>query len=79
MSRERLEADRRVIEKVRSAADGVSAAQIATAFLGARARRHKYRALEQIGLGIAARLCGTGQIQPTRCNRFVLVRSEVAA
>lgn len=67
------EATRRVVECVgKRFSDGASAAMIATAFLGAKARRHNYRGLEQIGLGIASRLCVAGLIAPTRSNRFVL-------
>lgn len=72
MARNRTEADRLVIERIRQSPGGATAAQIAVAFLGERARRHGYRALEQMGLGIASRLCGAGLISPTGWNRFVV-------
>lgn len=79
MSKDKFEADRRVIEKVKLKPNGASALDIAKAYLGPRARRHTVAALNQIGLGVAARLCGAGQITPTRSNNFVLARREVAA
>ena len=72
--------DCRVFECLRAhGGDGASAAQIARASLGHRAKNRKYRALELIGLSIATRLIGTGDIAATRSNRFVLARREVAA
>lgn len=63
--------DQRVIERVRRAPTGASAIDIARASLGWKAKRHTRDSLTMIGLGIAARLCGDGLIEPTRNNRFV--------
>lgn len=71
---DRKEADQRVIEQLRGKPGGGSALDIAKAFLGPRARRHKAEQLTMIGLGIAARLSGSGQIQPTRGNCFTVRR-----
>lgn len=73
----RKEADRRVIERVRRSAGGVSALDIAKVYLGPRARRHSALSLTMIGLGVAARLCGDGHLQPTRGNCFI-IRQEAA-
>lgn len=72
MGMDRREADQRVIEHLRRKPGGGSALDIAKAFLGPRARRHKAEALTMIGLGVAARLCGAGEIQPTRGNCFTV-------
>lgn len=68
---QRAERDRQVVQRVRvKGADGASAEMIARAYLGPRSGRHGRQHLQQVGLAIAARLCGAGLIVPTRSNRF---------
>lgn len=66
-------ADERVLERLRRAPQGISAATIAKAALGDRARRLSVEALTATGLAIAARLCGQQMITPTRANNFKIV------
>lgn len=70
--------DASVIDRVRRSPSGASAIDIAIAALGPRARRHTKTSLSMIGLGIAARLCGEGVIEPTRTNLFK-IKQDVAA
>lgn len=70
--------DQRVIDSMRWTQSGATAIDIAKAALGPRARRHNKTSLTMIGLGIAARLCGEGLIEPTRSNLFRLKRQEAA-
>lgn len=70
--------DKRVLDVVRRSPSGASAVDIAKASLGHRARRHSKTSLNMIGLGIAARLCGAGLIEPTRTNLFRTKREEAA-
>ena len=70
---QRTDRDRQVIERVRmKGADGASAEMIARVYLGPRAGKHGKHQLQQVGLAVAARLCGAGLIAPTRSNRFVV-------
>lgn len=66
------EADHRVVDLVYRSATGVTAAKIARAALGDRAKRHSASSLTMIGLAIAARLVGQQVIEPTRTNQFKL-------
>ncbi|PSO29839.1 hypothetical protein C7G41_24150 [Bradyrhizobium sp. MOS002] len=66
--------DLRVLAIVRRSPSGASAVDIAKAALGHKARRHSKTSLNMIGLGIAARLCGEGAIEPTRSNLFKINR-----
>lgn len=70
--------DQRVLDSMRWIQSGATAIDIAKAALGPRARRHNKTSLTMIGLGIAARLCGEGLIEPTRSNLFRLKPQEVA-
>jgi hypothetical protein len=70
--------DARVLEVVRRSPSGARAVDIAKASLGHKARRHSKTSLNMIGLGIAARLCGAGRIEPTRTNQFRIRRGEAA-
>jgi hypothetical protein len=70
--------DARVLDVVRRTPSGANALVIAKAFLGHRARRHSKDSLHMIGLGVAARLCGAGLIEPTRTNQFRIRRGEAA-
>lgn len=70
--------DLRVLEKVRLSPSGASAIDIAIASLGWKAKRHNKTSLSMIGLGIAARLCGEGLIEPTRTNLFRIKREKAA-
>ena len=72
------EQDMRVLEKIRYSPGGATAIDIARASLGWKARKHSPTSLNMIGLGIAARLCGEGLIEPTRTNLFK-IRREAAA
>lgn len=64
--------DELVLERMRRAPGGLSAAAIAKASLGPRARRMSIEALTMTGLAIASRLCGERVIEPTRANKFRL-------
>ena len=64
--------DQPVLALLRRSPSGASALEIAKASLGSRARRHSNDSLNMTGLGIAARLCGEGLIEPTRTNHFRL-------
>ena len=70
--------DQRVIDSMRWNQSGATAIDIARAALGPRARRHNKTSLTMIGLGIAARLCGDGLIEPTRTNLFRIKREDAA-
>jgi hypothetical protein len=70
--------DQRVLDLIRRSPLGTSALHIAKASLGHRAQRHSKTSLNMIGLGIAARLCGAGLIEPTRTNMFRIRRGEAA-
>jgi hypothetical protein len=70
--------DARVLDAVRRSPSGARAVDIAKASLGHKARRHSKTSLNMIGLGIAARLCGAGLIEPTRTNQFRIRRGEAA-
>lgn len=70
--------DQRVLDTIRWSQSGASAVDIAKASLGHRARKHSKTSLTMIGLGIAARLCGEGLIEPTRTNLFKIKREEAA-
>lgn len=70
--------DQSVLDRVRRSPAGASAIDIAVAALGDRARRHSKTSLSMIGLGIAARLCGEGHLEPTRSNQFRIGRKDVA-
>jgi hypothetical protein len=77
MSQSQREADDRVIEWLSRSSTAASAMTIAKAALGSRARRHSADSLNMIGLAIAARLCGTQILRPTKTNQFILVRRKV--
>jgi len=70
--------DARILDKLRWSPSGASAVDIAKASLGDRAHRHSKTSLNMIGLGIAARLCGEGLIEPTRTNLFRIRREDAA-
>jgi hypothetical protein len=74
MSQSQREADDRVIEWLSRSSSAASAMTIAKAALGSRAKRHSADSLNMIGLAIAARLCGTQILRPTKTNQFVLNR-----
>jgi hypothetical protein len=74
----RVEADLRVLERVKRSPIGITALEIGRAYLGHRARRMSASALTMTGLAIAARLCGAGLIEPTRTNQFRLKREAAA-
>jgi hypothetical protein len=66
-------ADERVLERLlRAPAGGISAATIAKAALGDRARRLSVEALTMTGLAIASRMVGERLITPTKANKFRL-------
>jgi hypothetical protein len=58
-----------VIDEIRRSLDGATALEIARAYLGHRARRTSVEALTMTGLGIAARLCGEGAVEPKVVDR----------
>lgn len=64
--------DERVLARVSRSPAGASAAAIAKASLGPRARRHSFESLNMIGLSIAARLCGQQVIVATKTNQFIV-------
>ena len=70
--------DQLVLDLIRRSPSGASALQIAKAALGSRARRHSKTSLNLIGLAIAARLCGSGEIEATRINRFKITQERAA-
>jgi len=71
-----LDGDLRVLTAVRHRLSGASAVDIAKASLGHRARRYSKTSLNMIGLGIAARLCGEGILEPTRSNLFKAISKD---
>lgn len=65
-----MTSDQLVLALIHRSPSGASAVDIAKAALGSRARWHSKTSLNLIGLGIAARLCGEGLVEPTRTNLF---------
>jgi hypothetical protein len=70
--------DARVLALIRRSPSGARAVDIAKASLGHRARRHSKTSLNMIGLAIAARLCGEGELEPTRTNLFRMKQERAA-
>lgn len=67
------DSDLRVLDRVRRSSFGVSAIDIAKASLGHRARKRSPSSLTMVGLAIATRLIGQGQLKATKSNLFTSV------